>query len=309
MEIRRLRSFQVLAKELHFGRAAALLHITQPALSQQIKLLETEIGATLFARGGHGVALTPAGEVLATSGARLLREVDLVAESVRMAGTGQAGALRIQYTRSWPGPGSHDLVHAFNQRYPQVHVQTDTGWTQHNVELLLDGQTDVAFVRTPLLDAPGIDVLPIREDVLVAALPAGHPLAAKEELDVADVHAERIILWPRSQGPGYHDSIVRQVWGATGAPAEIIEEPDDEHILTAVETGLGIGLVGSNRATKLCPSDVVIRRFAEPPPVTQLALAWNADDPSPVVSRFLAVARDFADVRTAQTLPRVVSAA
>jgi DNA-binding transcriptional LysR family regulator len=294
MDIRRLQSFQVLARELHFGRAAATLHITQPALSQQIKLLEREIGTELFVRGSHGVTLTPAGRVLLSSGERLLREVDLVTESVKAAAAGQTGLLRVQYTRSWPDAGSHDLVHAFNREYPHVTVQADTGWTQHNIERLREGMTDVAFVRTPLINAPGINVLPIREDPLVVALPINHPLSRKVVLEPRDIHSQGVILWPRAQGPGYYDSIIGQVWGDM-RPKIAIEEPDDEHILTAVASGMGIGLIGAHRAVKLCPKDVVIRHFSEPQPVTQLAIAWNADDTNPVMNRFIAVAKEFAD--------------
>ncbi len=292
MDIRRLQSFLVLARELHFGRAATTLYISQPALSQQIKSLEEELGAALLVRGSHGVHLTAAGDVLLAEGDRLVRDVDTVMEQVRLAAAGRRGRLRVQYTRSWPGAGSHDLVTGFRAENPGVVVDVETGWTQLNIELLLKDETDVAFVRPPLVDFPQLASAQIGSDVMTAVLPPGHRLAARSVISRSDLSGESVVLWPRAQGPGYRDSIVSQIWG--DAVPQVLEEPDDDHILAAVAAGAGIGILGAERIRVLPhPDGVEIRPFADPQPQVQLAIAWRRQDGNPAVDRFVEFARRF----------------
>ncbi|MFD7335563.1 LysR family transcriptional regulator [Streptomyces violascens] len=147
MEIRRLRYFVVLARQLHFGRAAAEIGIAQPGLSQQIKVLEKELRAELFIRGRGEVRLTAAGEQLAREAPKLLDECEALARSVRSAARGSAGVLRIAYTRSGADLRLGELVRSFRTRYPRYQIEALTGWTSWNLELLQDRTVDAAFIR------------------------------------------------------------------------------------------------------------------------------------------------------------------
>ena len=150
MELRRLAYFAVLAEELHFRRAAERLRIAQPGLTQQIRVLERELGATLFERSTSGVTLTDAGQVLLEEGVPLLREADRVTERVRAAAQGRTGLLRIVHSRSLAGGLPDELVRTFRQLHPDADIGVESAWTARNVAMLRTGEADAAFVRLPL---------------------------------------------------------------------------------------------------------------------------------------------------------------
>ncbi len=276
VDFRRLQYFVTLAEHLHFGRAAAALNIAQPALSQQLKVLEREVGAELIRRSSRQVSLTEAGQVLLADGKKLLRQSDVVLARVRAAGAGETGTLRVAYTRSVPDLGPRELVQQFRARHPHVAVTTATGWTAHNVELLRQGQVDVAFVRLPLVDAPEIRTLVLGHDELVVVLPADHALARRRSLSRRSILGEPVVAWPRSQGAGFHDTILMEVWGGQ-APDVVLEEPDAENILAAVAAGNGFAVLNRQRGMRLRPPGVVVRRFNGRTPTAPFGLGWLAE--------------------------------
>lgn len=289
MELRRLQYFETLARELHFGRAADRLHITQSALSQQIRVLEREIGATLIVRSSRKVRLSRAGEVLLAGTPGLIRRAQLLEEATQAAAQGTSGVLRLSYTRSAADLGPHAIVRTFRTRFPDVKVLAETNWTTRNLEELASGEADVAFIRPPVT-AQGIECLTLGADELIVALPAGHPLCTYRQLHREQLRHEPAVLWPRRQGPGYHDQITSQVW-PDGAPI-VHEEPEAEHILAAVAEGMGVTVLDRHRAEKLQPPGIELRPFAPPVPTAHLGVAWRADDDSAVLAQFLACCRE-----------------
>ncbi|MGW3956546.1 LysR substrate-binding domain-containing protein [Streptomyces sp. NPDC004752] len=253
MELRRLEYFLVLARVLHFGRAAEQLHISQPGLSQQIKVLEHELGTPLIRRG-KAITLTTAGEVLREQGERVLAEARLCVERVRAAAEQPGGVLRVAYTRSGADLTMHELVERFRLRYPAVRLSLSAAWTSRNLELLEAGEVDVAFVRSTVRHR-AVESLVVATEELVVALPDDHPLAARERVLTDDVVELPLVHWPRTQGPGYHDEIRRLIWG--DRPQRVVlEQPDAEHILREVAGRVGIAVLDEHRARKLCPPGV-----------------------------------------------------
>ncbi|MEV0570638.1 LysR family transcriptional regulator [Dactylosporangium sp. NPDC050588] len=287
MELRRLRYFMVLAEELHFTRAAARLRIAQPALSQQIRVLEREVGARLVERGRGGCALTPVGVVVAAEAVTLLAEVAAAEERIAAAVRGQGGRLRLAYTRSARGGSVDELVERFRAAHPLVEVVPETGWTAPNVAGLLAGRYDAAFVRPPV-DDPGIRWLPIGTEELLLALPTGHPLAARRRVPRELLRGEPAVMWPRDNGPGMYDRIVAQVWPGGGFVLAR-HEPDDEQLLRSVAAGGVIAAVPSGRATALRVPGVVLRRFTGAPPTVDIGLAWAASSKNPAVRALVAL--------------------
>ena len=287
MELRRLRYFAVLAEELHFRRAAERLHIAQPGLTQQIRVLERELGATLFHRSTSGVTLTDAGRVLFEEGVPLLREVELVTERVRAAAQGRTGLLRVVHSRSLADGLPDELVHTFRQLHPDADIAVESAWTTRNVAMLRSGEADAAFVRLPLAGADDIGVLRLGETELVAALPAAHPLAARRTLRFADLCGADVVSWPRDQAPGYFDHIRATVWGDQ-PPSLVASEPDPEHLLAAVAAGAGLCIIDAQRAARLRPRGVVVRHFTRPALTAAFAVAWNPNRRSPLLDAFLA---------------------
>lgn len=174
LDLRRLRSFVAVAERLHFGQAAAALHVTQPALSRQIQQLEHDLGVTLFRRSSREVALTPAGEQFLRDSRELLAVARAAQNRVRRIAAGE-GVLKVGFMLS------SDItapLHAFSAREPQVRIElVRLRWWSQSADLL-DGTADVGFVRLPV-DAERLRVLPLYQEGLCVVLPVRHPWPAR----------------------------------------------------------------------------------------------------------------------------------
>jgi DNA-binding transcriptional LysR family regulator len=285
MELRRLRYFAVLAEELHFTRAAARLHIAQPALSQQIRVLERELGAELVHRGGGSCSLTEVGLVVAEQARALLLEVDAAQERIDAAVRGQRGRLRVAYTRSARGGRVDALIARFRTENPQVTVMVETGWTAPNLLGLLNDRFDVAFVRPPI-DEPELVCRLIDTEELLLALPERHPLAARTRVPRELLVGEPTVMWPRENGPGMFDRTVQQIW-PDGGFTLARHEPDDEQLLRAVAEGGVIAVVPAGRARSLRLPGVRLRHLTGPTPTVDIGLAYRPRTASPVVLRLI----------------------
>ncbi|MDR7273593.1 LysR family transcriptional regulator [Catenuloplanes atrovinosus] len=282
-DLDRLRSFGVLAEELHFTRAARRLHLTQPALSQRIGALERQLGARLVRRDPHGCTLTEVGAQVAEEARRLIAEADATAARIRDAARGQDGRLRLAYTRSARGGRVDALIRAFRRAYPQVEVVPETGWTAPNVAGLLAGRFDAAFVRPPL-DEPALICVHVDDEELLCAVPDGHRLARRRRVSRADVAGEPAVMWPRENGPGMFDRTIAQVWPDGGLHL-VRHEPDDEQLLRAVAEGSVIAAVPAGRARALKVPGVRLRRFTTPVPTVEIGLAFPRDHATPAADR------------------------
>ncbi|WP_328979962.1 LysR family transcriptional regulator [Streptomyces canus] len=285
MDLRRLRYFLVLAEELNFTRAAHRLHIAQPALSQQIKALERDIGAPLLERNSRGCRLTAVGEVVAREAGELLAHVAASQERIRAAVGGQRRQLRLALTRSARGGPVDALLAAFRARHPDVDLVVRTGWTSHNITELLAGRLDAAFVRPPL-GGEGLECRQIAREELLVAVPAEHPLARERRITRGQIVAEPVVLWPRENAPGMHDLISRQLWPDRG-PRIVREEPDDEQLLLSVAAGVGIAPVPEGRARALRIPGVRLKHVTAPMPTVDLALAHRPAGTAPALQGLL----------------------
>ena len=201
MELRQLTGFLAVAEELHFGRAAERLHIVQLAVSQQIQRLERELGAELFHRSPRRVRLTGAGE-------RFLPEARAVLAAVEKARSVVAAPAGLRIGTS-AGLGTHldRVLAAIAERVPGMSVELFSLPAGERLARVAGGGLDAAFVRSAE-PPPGVRVLPLWPDPLVAALPAGHPLAARSEIDLAELAALPLSLTPRRNNPALVDLVV-----------------------------------------------------------------------------------------------------
>lgn len=287
MELRRLRYFVVLARHLHFGRAAAELRIAQPGLSQQIKVLEKELKAVLLDRGPQGVSLTAAGEALLAGAGPVLAAADELGERVRSVADGTDGRLRLAYSRSGADERISELIDGFRREHRNLRVTVTTAMSAWSLRLLRDGGLDAVFVRGAVREE-GIETVVVSQEEAAAVLPADHPLAARELIDRQDLCGLPVVLWPREAGPSLYDELVGDVW-PDGPPDIAAEEPDFEQVIAAVGAGAGVSVMDLRRARKLCPPGVAIRRFGGTPPAYAVSLAWR--EGSPVVGRFVSHVR------------------
>lgn len=290
MDLRQLRTFVAVAAERHFGRAAERLHIAQPAVSQQIRALEAALDTRLFDRTSRSVELTAAGRTLLAGAPEILERMAQLAEATRARGRVLRGELRLNYARTAPVGIATDIVEEFRRRHPEVTLLTDSATTARSVAELREGALDVAFVRLPIEDQPELTVLEVGRDPLVAALPVRHRLARRGTLSASDLEGERLVFWPRGQGPGFHDWIVEHLYGGRMPPVARIE-PDTEQMVRAVAHGEGYAVTTAARASMLSMRGVVFKRFADPSLAAPLGLAWRSADVPPPVRQFMAITR------------------
>ena len=291
MELRQLRSFVVVAEELHFRRAADRLHLAQPSVSQHIRTLEAELGVPLFDRNRRGATLTAAGTALQAEARDLLARADAAAAITRAAASGQRGRLRVSLTRSLTGGAPGAIVDAFRTGYPDVELELRLGTTMLHVEQLHGGEIDAGFVRPPLED-PGLEELLLGREALVCVLPARHRLTRRTTIRPADLHGEPLVWWPESHGPGAWREVRREVCGEPPWPPLARLEPEEERIVSAVAEGAGVSFIMSGRSKSLRIPGAVYRRFAPPEPTMGIALAWRRGDTQPALERLIEVARE-----------------
>jgi len=289
MELRHLRYFLAVADELHFGRAAARLHIAQPPLSRQIRQLEEELGFELFARTARRVRLTDAGRAFRDEARSLLGRLgDAVAASRRVA-RGEAGALAVGFVASATYGLLPRLYRRFRERLPDVALSLTEMSSAEQVEALRAGHIQVGLARPPVGD-DALAVEPLAEEPLVAALPARHPLATAREVPLRALARDAFVLFPRQPRPGWID-VVQSACAAAGfRPAVAQEALELSTAVTLVAAGIGVTLVPAS-AQALRLAGVVYRPLRPPAPATSLLALTRADEPRPVVERFLEVAR------------------
>jgi DNA-binding transcriptional LysR family regulator len=247
IELRHLRYFIATAELGSVTKAAGRIGIQQPPLSQQLRALETAIGASLLKRTSRGMELTKAGEHLYRSAKTILGLVDDAVESTRRVGLGKQGHLRVGYTSSAAfHPFVPEALSAFRQFFPDVTLNLNECCTAELLEILQAGQVDAAFVRAPLDGAAGLIVEPILEEPILIALPAEHPLVRRRHrasMSLTALANETLLLYRRKPGPGLYETIVAACRKSGFSPRIGQETPGMIGALNLVASGLGISLV------------------------------------------------------------------
>lgn len=284
LDLRRLRSFVAVAERLHFGQAAAALHVTQPALSRQIQQLEHDLGVSLFRRSSREVALTPAGEQFLQDSRELLAAARAAQNRARRIAAGE-GVLKVGFMLS------SDItapLHAFSAREPEVRIElVRLRWWSQSADLL-DGTADVGFVRLPV-DADRLRVLPLYQEGLCTVLPVRHPLAGEDTVGLRAL-ADEPLLHYAGASPAWS-----AVWNADPRPdgTRWLRGPDVhdmEEILAYVRAGSGVVMVPESVAAVFPRPDIAYVPLADVSPGT-VALAWDGDRPSPLVETFVDATR------------------
>lgn len=289
MELRQAHAFVTTADEGHVGRAAARLHVTQPTLSRQIAALERSLGVPLFDRTGRALVLTPAGEVFLAGARDLVRRAEDLAAATRGAHRGELGVLRIGFVQSATFEALPRLLSTFRAVWPAVRVEVTPLTTLRQVDALADDRIDVGLLRPPV-NASDLGLRTLTHDDLHAALPGGHPLAARSRVSLADLADEPFVFYARSSGPAVHDRIVSHCLAAGFSPRVVQEALDVQTIVALVAAKLGVSLL----ITPTPHTDekaVVYRPLVEDLPTWEMALAWSRHNRSPVLARLLETVR------------------
>jgi DNA-binding transcriptional LysR family regulator len=250
MELRHLQYFLALAEEQNFSRAARRLHIAQPSLSQQIRRLEAELETELFDRSSRPIRLTSAGELLLGDARSLVQEMEATALEVRRAGRGEVGRLRIGYSYG----GLYDLVLALLRRLlaasPETNMVIHQLPERDQVPALRTRRVDVVIGRITEPPTDDVTVRPLRDERLIAILPACHRLAAGPTVKLGELAEERFVMFPRRLEPVVFDNYI-QACMAAGFTLHLEHEVSDAQTQAlAIAAGLGVGLSGEQLALR-----------------------------------------------------------
>ncbi|ODP30934.1 LysR family transcriptional regulator [Pandoraea sp. ISTKB] len=283
IDVRLLRYFIAVAEAGHMTRAAERLGIGQPPLSQQIRVLETQLGVTLFERLPRGMALTDAGQAFLADAYEVVRKLDQAVDDVRRVAAGVKGRLSVGFTSSAAlHPFVPTVIRAFRSDAPSVSLMLDEASTGELLDGLRDGHIDVAFIRQPQGNTGEVTVLQVLEEPMVLAVPSAHPLARTGKsgksgkaaaVPMTAIAAEKLILYRRRAGQGLYDAIIAACHGAGFSPAIEQEAPRLLTTLSLVAAGLGVSVVPAS-LMRMQIEGIVYRPLA-PPPRAPLCCAYR----------------------------------
>ncbi len=284
----RIRAFVVVAEELHFGRAAARLRMTQPPLSRQIRLLEQEVGVTLLDRGGRTVKVTPAGRVFLAEARRILRLAEESALAVRRIPTGAGGTLAIGFT----AVSVHGYVQSFlrriTQELPHVDLVLRELVTADQVEAIAAGDIDLGFVRPPVTRA-GLVSRVVHTERLLLAAPPGDPCA--ERGDIGSLDGRDLIMYSPVESRYFYELILGMTARAQVRPRYGQYVSQVHTMLALVQAGIGLAIVPESAAA-LRPDGVAFAALdGAQSPAVELAATWPGDADNPALARAVSLLR------------------
>lgn len=290
MELRHLRYFIAVAEELHFGHAAARLHLAQPPLTRQIQQLEAELKVTLFQRTKRRVQLTRAGEVLLAEARALMTAADNAVAAAQRAARGESGRLAIGFVGTATYEVLPVLLRPFHNRYPAVDIALSEMSSQEQAPAIHERRIHVGLMRPSLPDR-SIATLMLQQEPLVAAVWEGHPLAERPQIALNALRDENFVLYPIRPKPNFADQLVEFCVQAGFVPRVVQEAQETQTAISLVAAGIGVTLA-PHSVEKLGWPGVVYRPIAPPAPLSELIAAYRPDEESPVLKAFLDVARE-----------------
>jgi DNA-binding transcriptional LysR family regulator len=286
MELRYLESFLAISEELHFGRAAARLHMSQPSLSQHLQRLERSVGVRLVNRGPHQVTLTSAGDVFRAEARRLLEGLRDAVEITREVGTGQAGTVRVGFNYPAGRRVLPPTLSGMARTHPRLRAVLLERRSGPQLTHLAAGELDVALVFGAPAD-PYFASRTVFRTPLMALVAAEHPLATRPSVRFAELAEHRCILFNRDLSPASHDALT-QAAEENGITLDVVDEVDDS-LATAmvVATGSVVGFASAARAVEAVGMGLAAIALVDPEPALDICVVWPAREAAPTAHSFL----------------------
>jgi DNA-binding transcriptional LysR family regulator len=292
-DLNQLRCFVTVAEELHFGRAAARLNMTQPPLSRQIQVLEHIIDAPLLERTSRSVKLTPAGRSFLPEARRILKLAESASQVARRIALGKTGSLKIGFTEAAAYGFLPELIAACRARLPEIDFSLKEMVSGDQFEALASGQIDAGLLRPPIA-RPELASRRVVAEPLLAAIPKKHPLASAETVAIRDFDDQPFVMYSPYESRYFHDLLVALFTQADILPRYVQHLSQIHSILAMVRAGLGLAIVPA-AAASLKIADVRLRplKLRTKTPV-ELFLVWRRDDESPLLSSLVEIAGELA---------------
>ena len=285
MEFRTLRYFVAVAEELHFRHAAERVQIAQPALSQQIRKLEDQLGVKLFSRTKRSVALTPSGEFFLQAARSIIRQTDAAVAGVRAGREGVIGHLDIGLINAVDFRGQvFSVLREFRARCPGVAVTLKVMTSVEQIRALHRGEIQVGFVRLPIRDRSVVLETMLKEELLVA-LPPGHRLAKRNAIRLAELANDPFVMLPRQAGFGLSDQCWRLCKQAGFSPTISQDASELQTMTGLVAAGFGVSLVPASGC--MLPRRGVLYKPLRPTQTVEIAAAYSKGAISPPLRVFL----------------------
>lgn len=290
IELVHLRTFVVVAEELHFGRAAQRLHMAQPPVSQRIRALESALGAQLLYRTTRTVELTPIGRRLLGKVREILESVEALGTDVQRFREGEVGRIRIGFTDLVALSIMPQVAQEFRRRYPSIELDLrGSFFSFEEVDLLLEGELDVAFIHGPIQHRELIS-FPIDSSHILLAVAADSRYATRSKLSLTNIRDEPFITYLAGRGSTVRDMLLADCATAGFRPRIVQETQDSLAIVALVAAGVGVALVPDSM-NAFRPSNVVYRQIDGVRSSVVTTVAWRRNEKSPALHRFLEVIR------------------
>ncbi|MBD8202408.1 LysR family transcriptional regulator [Pseudomonas viridiflava] len=290
IDLRRLRYFLIVSDELHFGRAAARLHIAQPPLTRQISALEAELGFRLFDRSTRNVTLTSEGRHFLPYARAVLEQVDLTASITSKLAAGSAGHLAVGYASSIAlSDIFSQTIQAFCSAHPDVQLTVEEGASSTQWSQLIEGRLDIGMSRMqPPAEDAEIQAICLDNEPLVAAIASDSPLARQEQVTLAELSAYPLIAFPTDYGSGLSEIIEALYRRQALIPLPAPKGKQITSIIALVAAGRGVALVPQCTQT-LVKRGVTYRPLAEPGATAPLLVLTRKRERSPLVKAFVEI--------------------
>jgi DNA-binding transcriptional LysR family regulator len=285
MELRHIRSFLSIAETLHFGRTAELIHISQPALSLQIRALEEEIGVRLFERNRRKTTLTAAGAAFRDDAAAALSQLEQAIRRARLAANGKLGLLRIGFVSTAGSEIVPNIVRQFRQLNPEVEFSLRNILTAEQVQMLETGSLDIGFLRVPIGEHSALDVVTVHREPFVLVVPSSHKLAKRKRVRLREVAGQDFVMYERTYAPGFHDLMVGILRDAGIVPSVTQTAVEIPTLISLVASGMGITIMPAS-VVKHYVASVVACGILDRIPTTEIALAVSKQFRTEVVDNF-----------------------
>jgi DNA-binding transcriptional LysR family regulator len=285
MELRQIRSFLSIAETLHFGRTAELIHLSQPALSLQIRALEEEVGVRLFERNRRKTTLTAAGFAFRDDAAAALSQLGQAIRRARLAASGKLGLLRIGFVSSAGSEIVPNIVRQFKESNPDVEFSLRNILTAEQVEMLETGSLDIGFLRLPIGQHSALDVVTVHRERLVLVVPSSHKLAKRKRVRLREVSGQNFVMYERTYAPGFHDLIFGMLRDARIVPNVSQTAAEISTLISLVAAHMGIAILPAS-AVKHSVASVIACDIIDKIPMSEIGIAVSKRVRAEIVDNF-----------------------
>jgi DNA-binding transcriptional LysR family regulator len=290
MELRQVRTFLSVAETLHFGRSAKLLHLSQPALSLQMKSLEEELKVKLLERSRQGTALTEAGRIFRNEVMIALEQLEVASQKARWTAAGELGRIRVGFISTAGHEIVPNLIRRFRKLHPGVDFSLRNILTNDQIAMIQNRTLDVGFLRLPIENIKGIDVTVVHREPLVVVLPPNHALATQKEIRLRKLNGERFLMYDRPDASGFHDFLLGILSRAGVVPNIVQTASEMSTLISLVDSGMGVALIPES-ATRQRIAKIAVCPVADRIPPSEIGMIVAKGNSLPAVERFCELAQ------------------